>query len=303
MHASRGHSALDVFGNFTIEKTEERIASIDQMHFDAESSKSAGILRADHARADNRQSFRQHADLENLARIVHAGMLEGKLCRAHRRRAGGDKNSFAMQQRIRSDTHGVGIDKTRRPETSRRCRFAFALPSVAFVCRNGRFVAHEIRDRRLSPEREIHAKELARTHAREGQRGFAQGLARDRTRVDPSATNFAKFFDERDALAKNPRRIRSANSCRSAADYDEIEGVVGHSLEFARVRFFRLRLLDFGLICQHPRRRHELLVAAGLINPFPGALTAFQVLTKPGARRRQCRALNPLSHRPFLSLS
>ena len=68
-----------------IEETEERIASVDQMHFDPESSKSAGILRADHARAHNRQGFGQHPDLENFVRIVDTRMFEWKFRRTHRR--------------------------------------------------------------------------------------------------------------------------------------------------------------------------------------------------------------------------
>ena len=35
----RSHRALDVFRNLAIEKTEERIASVDQMHLDAERGK------------------------------------------------------------------------------------------------------------------------------------------------------------------------------------------------------------------------------------------------------------------------
>ena len=84
MHARRGHRALDVFGNFAIEKTEERVASVNQMHLDAERGESAGIFRPDHARADNRQGFRKHADLENFVGVMHARMLERKLRRTHR---------------------------------------------------------------------------------------------------------------------------------------------------------------------------------------------------------------------------
>ena len=80
----RGHRALDVFGNFAIEKTEERVASVDQMHLDAERGESAGIFRADHAGANDCQGFRQHADLEDFIGVMHAGMLERKLRRAHR---------------------------------------------------------------------------------------------------------------------------------------------------------------------------------------------------------------------------
>ena len=84
-------------------------------------------------------------------------------------------------------------------------------------------MAHEIRDGRLAPEREIDAKKLARTHAGKSQRGFAQGLARDRAGVDPGAADFAKFFDERDTFAKNSRGIRSGNAGRPAADHDYVE--------------------------------------------------------------------------------
>src|SRR5947199_5409715 len=176
------------------------------MHVDPESSKSEGILRADNAGAYDRQRFREHADLENLIRVMHAGMLEWKFRRTYGRGTGRDENSLAAQQRVRSDTHRVGINKTRRTMKRRDVVDSHLLFSAsAFVNRDGRFVAHEIPDGRLSSKREIHAKELARTQPRKGQRGFAQGLARDCARVDPSAANFVKFFDKRDAFAKNPR--------------------------------------------------------------------------------------------------
>jgi len=103
-------------------------------------------------------------------------------------------------------------------------------PVPTFVSCDVRLVAHEIRNCRLASKRKINAKELARTHAGKSQRSFPQCLARDRAGVDSSATDLAKFFYQRDALAKNPRRIRSADSCRSAADYDEVVGLSLHSL-------------------------------------------------------------------------
>ena len=66
-----------------IEETEERIASVDQMHLDAESVESTGIFRTDHARPHNRESFWERADLENFVRVMHARMLERKLGRTH----------------------------------------------------------------------------------------------------------------------------------------------------------------------------------------------------------------------------
>ena len=55
MHASRDHRALDVFGNFAIEKTEERVAPVNEMHRNAQRSEGAGIFGADHASADDCQ--------------------------------------------------------------------------------------------------------------------------------------------------------------------------------------------------------------------------------------------------------
>ena len=231
MHAGRGHRALDVFGNFAIKKCEKRIASVNEMHLNSERGESAGIFRTDHAGADNGQSLRERADLENFVGIMHAGMLERKLRRAHRRRPGSDKNFLTAQQSIWRDAHGVGVDKSRC--TMKRLDLVAAhllFPVPAFVSRDVRLVAHEICDGRLAPKREIHAKELARTHAGKGQRGLAQSLARDRAGVDPGATDLAKFFRQRHAPAKNPRRIRSADSCRSAADHHEVESLSLHSL-------------------------------------------------------------------------
>src|SRR5436309_15670997 len=96
-------------------------------------------------------------------------------------------------------------------------------PASAFLGSDVFLVAHEISDSRLSSKREIHAKELARTHPRKGQRGFAQGFARDRTGVDPGAANFVKFLDKRDALAKNSSGVSDTKPCRPAADYDQIK--------------------------------------------------------------------------------
>src|SRR2546423_1568787 len=100
-------------------------------------------------------------------------------------------------------------------------------PAPAFMSRDGRLVMHEIHDGRLTSERKIDTKELARAHAGKGQRSFPQCLARDRPGVDPGATDLAKFFHQRDALAKNPRGIRSANAGRPATDHYYVE-VLGH---------------------------------------------------------------------------
>src|SRR5436190_1608129 len=110
---------------------------------------------------------------------MHAGMLEWKFRRTYGRGTGRDENSLAAQQRVRSDTHRVGINKTRRTMKRRDVVDSHLLFSAsAFVNRDGRFVAHEIPNGGLSPEREIHAKELARTYAGEGQRCFAKKLHR-----------------------------------------------------------------------------------------------------------------------------
>src|SRR5438034_8007543 len=180
---------------------------------------------------------------------MHAGMLEWKFRRTYGRGTGRDENSLAAQQRVRSDTHRVGINKTRRTMKRRDVVDSHLLFSAsAFVNRDGRFVAHEIPNGGLSPEREIHAKELARTYAGEGQRCFAQGLARDRASVNAGATDFTEFFDERDPFAKDPRGIRSANAGRPATDHYYAEGPShGHPLsrrvaaEFMVASPFRLR--------------------------------------------------------------
>ena len=80
---ARRHRALDVFGNFAIEKTEERVAPVNQMHLDAERSEDAGIFRPNHAGADHCQGLRQRADLENLVGIMDARMLKRKFRRTH----------------------------------------------------------------------------------------------------------------------------------------------------------------------------------------------------------------------------
>ena len=85
MNPRSHHSAFDGLGDFVIEKRKQRVASIDQMHFDTKRGKGAGILRADHACAYHRHGFGQHANLKNFVRIVHAWMLERELRRTHGR--------------------------------------------------------------------------------------------------------------------------------------------------------------------------------------------------------------------------
>jgi hypothetical protein len=89
-------------------------------------------------------------------------------------------------------------------------------------------VAHEVFNRRLASEREINAEEFAGTPTRKRERRFAQRLARNRTGVDTRAANLAEFFYKRDVLAENCSGVSSADASRSAANDDEIEGVVRH---------------------------------------------------------------------------
>src|SRR5436853_4893607 len=124
--------------------------------------------------------------------------------------------------------HSIGIDKTRRPMKRLDSIGSHLLFSAtAFLSRDVFLVAHEIGHGRLAPKREIDAEELARAQSRQGQGGFAQGLARDRAGVDPGTTNVAQFFDESDALAEDPCGIRPANAGWSAADHYYVE-VLGH---------------------------------------------------------------------------
>src|SRR4029077_17248516 len=101
-------------------------------------------------------------------------------------------------------------------------------PAPAFVSPDVVLVAHEIRDGRFSPKREIDAKKFAGAQPGKRKGGFAQGLTRECARVDTGTANFAEFFDERDTLAKDPRGVRAGNARRTAADDNEIEGVVRH---------------------------------------------------------------------------
>ena len=48
----------DIFGNLAIEKPSKRIASVNEMHFNAERRESAGVFGSDHTRADNGQGLR-----------------------------------------------------------------------------------------------------------------------------------------------------------------------------------------------------------------------------------------------------
>ena len=61
-------------------------------------------------------------------------------------------------------------------------------------------VTEKIANRHLPPQRKIDAVEIARLHARERQRGFAQGLARHRAGVDARAAEFVMAIDQRDFL-------------------------------------------------------------------------------------------------------
>src|SRR6266513_3913477 len=83
MHTRRRHRTLDVFRNLAIEKTEERIASVNEMHLNTERGKRAGIFSADYPRADDSECFRKCADLQNFVRVMHVRMLEWELRRTH----------------------------------------------------------------------------------------------------------------------------------------------------------------------------------------------------------------------------
>src|SRR6266404_6603533 len=125
------------------------------------------------------------------------------------------------------------IDKTGR--AMKRLDFVdsqllFSAPP--FLGRDVFLVAHEIGNGRLLAEREIHAEELARAYSRQGQCALTQRLTRNRAGVDPGATDLAKFFHQRDALAKNPRRIRPGDSCRTAADHYQVK-VLSHKHRFS----------------------------------------------------------------------
>ena len=57
-HTMTHHGGGDGGRNFTIEKRQQRIAPVDDMHLDAERGKGAGVFAADDAGADHRQPFR-----------------------------------------------------------------------------------------------------------------------------------------------------------------------------------------------------------------------------------------------------
>jgi hypothetical protein len=104
------------------------------------------------------------------------------------------------------------------------------LPAFPVVRDDVFLVAHEVFNRGVALEREINAEEFARTPTRKRERRFAQRFARNRTGVDTRAADLAKFFYKRDPLPENCGRVSSGDASRSAADDDEIEGVVRHGV-------------------------------------------------------------------------
>jgi hypothetical protein len=123
------------------------------VHFDPECSKSTGILRPDHARADHGQRFREHGDRQDFVRIVDAWMLKRKFRRAHGRRAGRDQNLFAAQLGVGRDADGMGIDETRVALKSLNLeKTKLPFPPFAFLPDDVILMMHQIGDGGSPPE-------------------------------------------------------------------------------------------------------------------------------------------------------
>ena len=68
------HARSDGRGDVLVEEGQQRVASVDEVHLDAERGEGAGVFGADHARADHRQARGQLDDLEDLVGVVDARM-------------------------------------------------------------------------------------------------------------------------------------------------------------------------------------------------------------------------------------
>ena len=231
-HAVGGHRVGEAARDFRVEKRHQRVAAVDQMHLDAQRGERAGVLAADHAAADHDELLRHRLELEDLVRVVHAVVLEGKLRRPQRRRTRGDEDLLAADQRLRAASPAIrivcGSTKLAVPWNLVTPRSASrASTPLPFAVRHLFLVPHEVGDRGLAPEREVDAEEPARAPAREHERGLAQRLAGDGAGVDAGAADARRLLDEGDFPAEEARGDGAARAGGAAAEDDEIESSGG----------------------------------------------------------------------------
>src|SRR6267143_7049478 len=142
---------------------------------------------------------------------------------------GGDEENFAFQP-ARAERTGDG--NAVRVFESGPAADEFDLvereifqDALAFHVHDFALVVHEIVDGEIFLQRVINAIESALLQAGEIERGFAERLAGNGTRVDAAATHVIGAFDDGDALAEVSRLGATLFTGRTAADDDKVESI------------------------------------------------------------------------------
>ena len=123
---------------------------------------------------------------------------------------------------VRIGECGVAVEHFHTSLTHARFRLAaHRIPHIDFVAR-------QIGDRGLAPQRQVHAEQLARPPTGDEQRAFAQCFAGNRAGIEARAADVRFPFDQRHAFAKSGRRQRATYARRAAADHNEVVGSLVH---------------------------------------------------------------------------
>ncbi len=80
------HRRLERLRNFGVEERQQLVAPVDDVDLRAERGEGAGVLAADHARADHRHRLRNAVELQDRVGVVDLALAEGKKRRAARAR-------------------------------------------------------------------------------------------------------------------------------------------------------------------------------------------------------------------------
>ena len=121
------------------------------------------------------------------------------------------------------------------------------------------FVPEKIGDRHFPPQRKIDAVKIARFQPGQGQRRFAQRLARDSAGIDASATDLMMTIDQRDGLFRRGGRGGGDKPRRAAADDNQVVlfQFDPHGAVF-RVRSGQKRVKEFIRSFKLSKEVHEL---------------------------------------------
>lgn len=227
-HAMGSHGVGQATRDLRIEKRHQRVTAIHQMHLGPQRREGAGVFAANHAAADHDELLGQRLEFENLVRVMHAVVVEGKFWRPQGRRTRGDENFLAANQSFRTgfvdDPDRMRVRKARHAvELTHAAQRQPRLDPLPFTAGDAFLVPHEISHRGLAANRKVHAMKLARAPTREHERGLAQRLTGDGAGVDARAADHRGLLHEGNFFPEQARRQRAAGTGGTAAEDDEIK--------------------------------------------------------------------------------